>query len=84
MHPSSSTRSAVGELYVQHHGWVVQLLRRKLGNHDDALDLAQDTFVRMLRTDSQPLLLEPRAYLTLSPAVCVVNIFAAKRSNALT
>ena len=61
---SPSSRHAVGELYVQHHGWVVQLLRRKLGNQEQALDLAQDTFVRMLRTDTPAPLREPRAYLT--------------------
>lgn len=61
---SPSSRRAVGELYVQHHGWVVQLLRRKLGNQEQALDLAQDTFVRMLRTDTPAPLREPRAYLT--------------------
>ena len=60
----SSTRCALGELYVQHHVWVVQLLRRKLGNQEQALDLAQDTFLRMLRTDTPPVLREPRAYLT--------------------
>jgi RNA polymerase sigma-70 factor (ECF subfamily) len=54
----------VGELYAQHHGWVVQLLRRKLGNREQALDLAQDTFVRLLHSEPPTALREPRAYLT--------------------
>ncbi|WP_409300383.1 sigma-70 family RNA polymerase sigma factor [Pseudomonas sp. KCJK8993] len=62
---------SVGELYVQHHGWVVQLLRRKLGNREQALDLAQDTFVRLLRNQPLPELHEPRAYLnTVASRLC--------------
>lgn len=64
MLPSSYKHAAVGELYAQQHGWVVQLLRRKLGNHEQALDLAQDTFLRILRSDAPPVFREPRAYLT--------------------
>jgi RNA polymerase sigma-70 factor (ECF subfamily) len=60
----STAHQLVGDLYLQHHSWIVQLLRRKLGNREQALDLAQDTFVRILTTESQPLLREPRAYLT--------------------
>jgi len=66
-----SLHRVVGELYAQHHGWVVQLLRRKLGNQDQALDLAQDTFVRILRSEQVPLLREPRAYLnTVASRLC--------------
>jgi len=71
MVPSSTTHGAVDELYRQHHGWVVQLLRRKLGNQEQALDLAQDTFVRMLRSEIPAPLREPRAYLTtLASRLC--------------
>ena len=71
----SSTHRAVGELYAQHHGWVVQLLRRKLGGQEQeqeqALDLAQDTFVRILSSGPLPSLREPRAYLnTVASRLC--------------
>lgn len=60
-----SQQQVVGELYNQHHGWVVQLLRRQLGDRESALDLAQDTFLRLLRSERLPTLREPRAYLNI-------------------
>lgn len=35
-------------LYADHHGWLQDWLRRRLGDACDAADLAQDTFVRLL------------------------------------
>ena len=55
-------------LYSDHHGWLQAWLRRRLGCGDDAADLAQDTFARLLGRPVQSLapevLREPRAYLT--------------------
>jgi len=53
-------------LYSDHHGWLQGWLRRKLGNHCDAADIAQDTFMRLLggRRDAARLGEEPRALLT--------------------
>ena len=51
-------------LYIDHHGWLYNWLRHKLGNACDAADIAQDTFMRIL-TRQQPVRLnEPRAYLS--------------------
>lgn len=54
----------VSDLYSHHHGWLVGLLRRKLGNIDNANDLAQDTFTRILTARETDEIREPRAYLT--------------------
>lgn len=64
--PSSFHAEATQALYLQHHGWLVARLRRKLGCAWDAADLAQSTFVRVLTARGQPAdtLAEPRAYLT--------------------
>jgi RNA polymerase sigma-70 factor (ECF subfamily) len=35
-------------LYSDHHGWLYNWLRRRMGSNCDAADLAQDTFVRIL------------------------------------
>ncbi|ALM86234.1 sigma-70 family RNA polymerase sigma factor [Bordetella sp. N] len=50
-------------LYRHHHGWLVGMLRRKLGNRENAADLAQDTFARLLTTTAAVQPREPRAYL---------------------
>lgn len=62
----ASHAQATQTLYLQHHGWLVARLRRKLGCAWDAADLAQSTFVRVLTASGQRLeeLAEPRAYLT--------------------
>lgn len=55
----------VQELYHQHRGWLHQWLRSKLGCSEQAADLAQDTFVRVMTTQRGLHTLEqPRAYLT--------------------
>ncbi|WP_350283514.1 sigma-70 family RNA polymerase sigma factor [Nitrosomonas sp.] len=53
-------------LYTDHHGWLYNWLRRKLGNTCDAADLAHDTFLRVMASRQIPLQLgeEPRALLT--------------------
>lgn len=63
----STTDVSVQSLYREHHQWLVALLRRKLGgNVENAADLAQDTFERILCAQAQGALNlnEPRAYLT--------------------
>ena len=53
-------------LYTDHHNWLYNWLRRKLGNACEAADLAHDTFLRIMV--SRQLLVhpgdEPRALLT--------------------
>lgn len=50
-------------MYTGHHGWLVQWLRRKLGNAGDADDLAQDTYIRMAGAATMPQPEEARPYL---------------------
>jgi len=52
-------------LYQDNHDWLCQWLRRRLDCSDEAADLAQDTFLRVLRrSDDIAGLRQPRAYLT--------------------
>lgn len=55
---------SVEALYSNHHGWLQGWLRRKLGNSFDAADLAQDTFLRVLRARLAEPVRDPRAYLS--------------------
>ncbi len=65
---------AVHLLYRAHHGWLHGWLRGKLGNSCDAADLAQDTFLRVLRHRHElDALREPRAYLTTIAKRLVLN-----------
>lgn len=62
--PEIESQQAVQTLYQQHHGWLVQLLRRKMGaDRDHAMDLAHDTFERVMSTGVRRALEEPRGYL---------------------
>ncbi|SOC06163.1 RNA polymerase sigma-70 factor [Alloalcanivorax xenomutans] len=55
--------SHLAELYRDHHGWLHLWLRRKLGCTEQAADIAQDTFVRVL-VRGKPVTDEaPRAFL---------------------
>ncbi|MGX1020742.1 RNA polymerase sigma factor (sigma-70 family) [Pseudomonas sp. Y3 TE3536] len=59
-----SLRSAVNDLYCEHHGWLKGWLRKRLGNAFDAADLTQDTFVRVIKARSALDIREPRPYLS--------------------
>jgi RNA polymerase sigma-19 factor, ECF subfamily len=57
--------TSVEALYCDHHSWLKSWLHRRLGNADQAADLAHDTFIRLLSSDRVPAALdEPRAFLT--------------------
>ena len=47
--PSSSKTQTFSDLYREHHPWLLGWLRGKLDCSEEAADLAQDTFVRLLR-----------------------------------
>ncbi|MEN7527388.1 MULTISPECIES: sigma-70 family RNA polymerase sigma factor [unclassified Cupriavidus] len=60
-----SLPSTIESLYCDHHAWLKGWLHRRVGSADQAADLAQDTFVRLLNSERVPAQLdEPRAYLT--------------------
>ena len=57
-------RDQVESLYSDHHGWLHAWLRRRLGCTEQAADLAQDTFVRLISGRRRAWGEEPRALLT--------------------
>ncbi|MBV4503960.1 MULTISPECIES: sigma-70 family RNA polymerase sigma factor [Pseudomonas] len=61
---SSALPSAVSTLYAQHSVWLRGWLRKRLGNHCDAADLAQDTFVKLIKARTALEIREPRQYLS--------------------
>ena len=61
-------------LYCDHHGWLQDWLRKRLGNHFDAADLAHDTFLRVLKAQARTPPDRPRAYLCTIAKGLVVDL----------
>ncbi len=59
---STPSSPLIHTLYSDHHGWLVHWLQRRVHCVQEAADLAQDTFVRLLRQCPAELQ-EPRAFL---------------------
>lgn len=60
-----SIQKEIHALYCSHHGWLVNWLRRRVGCIDNANDLAQDTFLRVIdKSTSFTQVKEPRALLS--------------------
>ncbi|WP_431484686.1 sigma-70 family RNA polymerase sigma factor [Pseudomonas solani] len=68
-------RRALHELYAEHHGWLHQWLRKKLGCREQAADLAQDTFVRVITQRKLLEVRQPRAYLTTVARSLVIDLY---------
>ncbi|MBU1295090.1 MAG: sigma-70 family RNA polymerase sigma factor [Gammaproteobacteria bacterium] len=49
MNPERQKSQQVGELYAEHSSWLTGWIRSRLGCHELAADIAQDTFVRLLK-----------------------------------
>ena len=67
-------QSAITDLYCEHHGWLLGWLRRKLGCAQNAADLTQDTFARILNArESVASLREPRAFLSTTARRLIID-----------
>ncbi|CAI2538381.1 Probable RNA polymerase sigma factor fecI [Serratia liquefaciens] len=55
-----SSAENIEQLFSEHNNWLQKLLKRRLGNTNDASDLAQDVFLRLL--------IKPRNFDTLTGA----------------
>lgn len=60
---AASLDESVRSLYVAHHGWLQGWLRQRLGNRDEAADLAHDTFVNVITAGVAARIQEPRPFL---------------------
>lgn len=66
---------AVHSLYQEHHNWLCGWLKKRLGCADNAADLAQDTFIRVLTLRKAAELREPRAYLSSIARSLMIDLF---------
>lgn len=70
-----SQQNAVQSLYQTHHQWLCGWLRQRLGCVDNAADLAQDTFIRVITQRKATELREPRAYLSTIARSLMIDMF---------
>lgn len=61
---TSPASQSVEGLYLVHRRWLTEWLRSRLGCPDNAADLAQDTFMRLLTAREVTPIREPHAFLT--------------------
>ncbi len=67
-------------LYSTHHGWLKGWLTRKLQSAFDADDVAQDTFLRVMGSDTLATIRDPHSFLCTIARRVMVDLF---RRNAL-
>lgn len=58
-----ASNQEVSVLYTNHHGWLYDWLRRRLGCSDNAADLAHDTYLRVIDSGRYPTQETARSYL---------------------
>lgn len=75
---STSIIQSFSQTYENHHSWIYNWLCKKLASRDDAADLTQDTFVKVLQKDMPEGIIEPRAYLTKIAHDLMVNFYRRK------
>ncbi|MBS0848349.1 ferric citrate uptake sigma factor FecI [Citrobacter sp. JGM124] len=71
---------ALESFYGTHHGWLKSWLTCKLQSAFDADDIAQDTFLRVMGSDSLSAIRDPRSFLCTIAKRVMVDLF---RRNAL-
>lgn len=68
-------QTEIYNLYSNHHRWLHNWLRSRLGCSETAADLAQDTFIRILQKDYLAQPQSPRAYLSSIARNLLVDLY---------
>jgi RNA polymerase sigma-19 factor, ECF subfamily len=68
-------QQAVESIYIDHHGWLKNWLRRQLYCSEHAADLAHDTFLRVISARNANQIVEPRVYLATIARRVMVDYF---------
>src|SRR5690606_20290440 len=61
--PTAEERAATAQLFADHRDRLQQYLRARLANEEDAAELAQEAYLRLLRVKRVDLIRHPQAYL---------------------
>ncbi len=79
-HLSAATPFTLASLYQAHHGWLTTWLTGKLQSAFDADDVTQDTFLRVMGSESLPAIRDPKSFLCTIARRVMIDLF---RRNAL-
>jgi RNA polymerase sigma-70 factor (ECF subfamily) len=79
MTPPTASSALLHTLYCDHHGWLKGWLRQRLGDREQAADVAQDTFLRLLTSGRLPGRQDGRAYLTQIARNLVIDQWRRQR-----
>jgi RNA polymerase sigma-70 factor (ECF subfamily) len=74
------TPFTLASLYQAHHGWLTTWLTGKLQSAFDADDVTQDTFLRVMGSESLTAIRDPRSFLCTIARRVMIDLF---RRNAL-
>ncbi|WP_031320380.1 sigma-70 family RNA polymerase sigma factor [Pseudomonas piscis] len=77
--PTDSLLQPLDSLYRNHHNWLQDWLRRRLGDRERAADIAQDTFLRLLVQRRLPEQGEGRRYLAQIARNLVIDQWRRQR-----
>lgn len=77
--PPRSSLQSIDTLYRDHHGWLHGWLRKRLGDREQAADIAQDTFLRLLLSGRLPSIDEGRSYLAQIARNLVIDQWRRQR-----
>ena len=70
------------QLYSQHHRWLLSWLRRRVNESEQAADLAQDTFLKILNTNNTQDIRQPRPFLATIARRLVSNYHRRQKIEA--
>lgn len=73
-HAPASAHAYLQTLYTDHHRWLRQWLRNRMGCPESAADLAQDTFLSILASKDLFSIREPRSFLSTVARRLMANV----------
>lgn len=71
----ASAHAQLQTLYTDHHRWLRQWLRNRMGCPESAADLAQDTFLSILASKELFSIREPRSFLSTVARRLMANLY---------
>lgn len=77
--PALPLEQQLDGLYRDHHGWLNGWLRKRLGDREQAADIAQDTFLRLLVSRRLPSAGDGRSYLVQLARHLVIDQWRRQR-----